>query len=163
MVSEPSPRRTGLQTDREIVQNAFRSWYCLTWKTLRFILDTIPQDWQFTTKDRFHQRKEDTRLTHRCFTFSAMSKSSHATPEFSLASARNLIRDLFRPRPFIYWTDFLLTYAAAMYCIRQVRGSSMLEPHQGFQGSFYQTVFFFVSSNPRRCPAPRAVRRPETR
>ena len=74
-----------------------------------------------------------------------MSNSSNATPEFSLASARNVIRDLFPPRPWIYWTDFLLTYAAAMFCFRQVRGGSLFVPHQGFQGSFHQTVFFFVS------------------
>ena len=71
--------------------------------------------------------------------------SKHAAPEFSLASARNIIKDLFRPKPWIYWIDFLLTYTAAMHCFRQVRGGPLLQPHQGFQGSIAQILFFGAS------------------
>jgi fatty acid desaturase len=66
-------------------------------------------------------------------------------PEFSLRACRNLIGDLFQPRPWIYWTDFLCTFAVGTYCFQQVRGGTLLEPHQGFQGSFQQTFFFFAT------------------
>ena len=74
-----------------------------------------------------------------------MPQSHSVTPEFSIASARNHIRDLFRPRAWIYWTDFLASYLVGVYCFRQVRGSSIVEPHQGFQGNFHQTFFFIAS------------------
>ena len=38
-----------------------------------------------------------------------MSSSTAEVAEFSLAEARTLVRDLFAPRPWIYWTDFLTT------------------------------------------------------
>lgn len=56
-----------------------------------------------------------------------------------------MISDLFRPQPWIYWTDFLLTFVAGTYCFQQVRGGSLLQPHQGFQGTLQQTFFFFAS------------------
>lgn len=64
---------------------------------------------------------------------------------FSVSACRELIGDLFPPRPWIYWADFLLTFAGGTYCFQQVRGGSILQPHQGFQGTLEQTFFFAVS------------------
>ena len=38
-----------------------------------------------------------------------------------------------------------MTFAAGTYCFQQVRGGSLFQPHQGFQGTFEQTFFFFAS------------------
>lgn len=70
---------------------------------------------------------------------------SVSSNEFSLSKARAHISDLFRPRPLVYWTDFLVTYVVGMFCFQQVRGGSLLVPHQGFQGTFSQTFFFIAS------------------
>ncbi len=40
---------------------------------------------------------------------SAQPFDTHESPEFSVSQARAIVRDLFEPRPVIYWTDFLLT------------------------------------------------------
>jgi fatty acid desaturase len=36
--------------------------------------------------------------------------------EFSLAEARRIVGDFFRPNPWIYWTDFLVSWSVAMVC-----------------------------------------------
>ncbi len=74
-----------------------------------------------------------------------MKKITTSQPDFSLGACRRLIADLFRPRVWIYWTDFLLTYAAGSYCFTQVYGGPIYQRHQGFQGTFTQTFFFFAS------------------
>src|SRR3712207_111027 len=51
-----------------------------------------------------------------------------ASPPFSIAQARALVRDLFEPRPWIYWTDFLTSLAIGMACftgLRRLPWSSM--------------------------------------
>ncbi|TWU25407.1 Fatty acid desaturase [Novipirellula galeiformis] len=50
-----------------------------------------------------------------------------------------------RPRAWIYWTDFLLTYAAGAYCYSMVHGGPIYQRHQGYTGSFQQIAFFFAS------------------
>ena len=35
--------------------------------------------------------------------------TAHSRADFSLRDARRLVHDLFEPRPWIYWTDFLLS------------------------------------------------------
>ena len=70
---------------------------------------------------------------------------SPATDHFSLKVCRDAIGDLFPPQPWIYWTDFLLTFTAGTFCFRQVHGGSLLEPHQGFTGQWVQVFFFFAS------------------
>jgi fatty acid desaturase len=40
---------------------------------------------------------------------------------FSLTEARHVIKDLFKPNPWIYWTDFLLSYSAALFFYAMVR------------------------------------------
>lgn len=42
-------------------------------------------------------------------------------PAFSLAAARNLVKDLFTPRPVIYWADFLSSAIGGMVCFTLVR------------------------------------------
>ncbi|HYO25263.1 MAG TPA: fatty acid desaturase [Lacipirellulaceae bacterium] len=36
--------------------------------------------------------------------------------EFSLAEARRIVGDFFRPNPWIYWTDFLVSWSVGMAC-----------------------------------------------
>lgn len=74
-----------------------------------------------------------------------MLQTSTSEPEFSLRGCRTVIGDLFKPRPWIYWTDFLLSFGAGLFCFQKVRGGTILVPHQGFQGTFEQTFFFFAS------------------
>ena len=38
------------------------------------------------------------------------------TTEFSLAEARHIVRDLFEPKPWIYWTDFALSMTVGTAC-----------------------------------------------
>ena len=71
--------------------------------------------------------------------------TAESTPEFSIAEARRHINDLFPPKVWIYWCDFLITYLAGMVCFQCVRGGSLLVPHQGFQGTWSQAGFFFAS------------------
>ena len=75
----------------------------------------------------------------------ARSESLPAGAELSLRECRTAIGDLFQPKPWIYWTDFLTTFALGSLCFQQVRGGSLLEPHQGFTGG-WQQAFFFVAS-----------------
>lgn len=65
--------------------------------------------------------------------------------EFSLTETRKLIDDLFTPRPWIYWLDFLLTYTAGWFCILQVYGGSIFAPHKGWRGDFQQVIYFVAS------------------
>lgn len=63
----------------------------------------------------------------------------------SIAEARQHIKDLFHPQPWIYWCDFLTTYGLGLLCFQKVRGGNLLVPHQGFVGTWSQ-AFFFVAS-----------------
>lgn len=65
--------------------------------------------------------------------------------EISVSSARAIVSDLFSPSPFIYWADFLLSYSVGLYCFQQVRGGSLLVPHQGMQWTVSQAFFFVIS------------------
>jgi fatty acid desaturase len=64
---------------------------------------------------------------------------------FSLSTARQIVQDCFRVRPAIYWCDFLLTYAAGIFCYQQVRGGNMMHPHQGWTGQWSQALYFLAS------------------
>ena len=76
----------------------------------------------------------------------AAAKTPTDPPQLSLRDCRDAIGgELFQAKPWVYWTDFLLTFGAGTYCFHQVRGSSLLEPHQGFTGT-WQQAFFFVAS-----------------
>ena len=69
--------------------------------------------------------------------------TGHTT--FSLTNARQIVKDYFKPNPWIYWCDFLVSYSVGIYCFQQVRGANMLTPHQGFTGELSQVLFFFAS------------------
>jgi fatty acid desaturase len=43
------------------------------------------------------------------------------TPDFSLAQARHIVKDLFTPGPLIYWTDFLVSALGGMVCFYLMR------------------------------------------
>jgi fatty acid desaturase len=44
-----------------------------------------------------------------------------ATPAFSLAQARQIVKDLFSPNPLVYWADFLGSAVGGMICFKLVR------------------------------------------
>lgn len=52
------------------------------------------------------------------------------TAKFSLAETRHIVRELFEPNPWIYWTDFLLSLAAGYACYGLVRRVSAWSPLQ---------------------------------
>lgn len=70
------------------------------------------------------------------------------TGAFSLAQARHIVKDLFKPNPWVYWTDFLFSAIGGMICFRLVRRD--LEPFSLAQGVafvvccllFYRAVLF---------------------
>ncbi len=43
------------------------------------------------------------------------------TASFSLAEARHIVRDLFEPKPWIYWADFVLSLGAGFVAYAMVR------------------------------------------
>lgn len=51
-----------------------------------------------------------------------MDAPATAKPAFSLAESRGLVRDLFEPNPWIYWTDFLASILVGHVCNGLVRG-----------------------------------------
>ncbi len=67
---------------------------------------------------------------------------------FSIGQARHIVKDLFTPRPVIYWADFLLSTIGGMICFSLVR--RVLEPFSLAQGVvfliccllFYRAVLF---------------------
>jgi fatty acid desaturase len=66
---------------------------------------------------------------------------------FSVRQARDIVRDLFEPRPWIYWTDLLVTMAIGIFCLRQLRQNDFLTPLQtlGYIGAvlaFYRAGSF---------------------
>jgi fatty acid desaturase len=46
---------------------------------------------------------------------------AHDVGEFSLAEARRIVGDFFRPNPWIYWTDFLASWSVGIACYWLVR------------------------------------------
>ncbi len=49
-----------------------------------------------------------------------------ALGEFSLAEARRIVGDFFRPNPWIYWTDFLVSWTLGVACFTLVRFPDLL-------------------------------------
>ena len=50
-----------------------------------------------------------------------MSVAIESQSEFSIGQARKIVADLFEPKPWIYWTDFLLSLSVGAACFRTVR------------------------------------------
>lgn len=72
----------------------------------------------------------------------AVDRQSHSgTNEFSavsLSDARKIVGDLFTPKPWVYWTDFCVTWVVAMAAFRQVRQVELF--------SWQQIACFLISS-----------------
>ncbi|HEY2148583.1 MAG TPA: hypothetical protein VGH32_11635, partial [Pirellulales bacterium] len=52
------------------------------------------------------------------------------TADFSLAEARQIVRHLFDPNPWIYWIDFLVSLALGFACFGLVRRVPAWSPQQ---------------------------------
>ena len=74
-----------------------------------------------------------------------MTQIDTQAPSFSLSDARSIVRDLFKPNPLVYWSDFILTFGLGVFCFQSVRGGSLLTPHQGITGEWSQLGFFICS------------------
>lgn len=59
-------------------------------------------------------------------------------PNFSLSETRKIVGDLFEPKPWIYWTDFLLSWGVGVACFRLVREFDLF--------SWQQILLFLTSS-----------------
>lgn len=66
-----------------------------------------------------------------------MLQKSYCSANFSIREARQIVHDLFEPRPGIYWTDFLLSMVLGFACYRVV----LLLPMFSVQ----QIVVFLIS------------------
>lgn len=55
-----------------------------------------------------------------------VAASVEGVGEFSLAEARRIVGEFFRPNPWIYWTDFLGSWTAGMACFAVVRRPELL-------------------------------------
>ncbi|MBL8828389.1 MAG: fatty acid desaturase [Planctomycetaceae bacterium] len=53
---------------------------------------------------------------------------THESAEFSVAQARQIVRDLFEPRPAVYWIDFLLTMSIGYIGLALLAGAADLGP-----------------------------------
>lgn len=50
-----------------------------------------------------------------------MLRLATTQPKFSIGEARSHVRDLFEPRPWVYWTDFLVSLVIGMACFGLLR------------------------------------------
>jgi fatty acid desaturase len=65
--------------------------------------------------------------------------------EFSLAEARRIVGDFFRPNPWIYWTDFLVSWSAAMLAFALVQHPDRITADAAWHWPL--TVLLFVVSS----------------
>jgi fatty acid desaturase len=65
--------------------------------------------------------------------------------EFSLAEARRIVGDFFRPNPWIYWTDFLASWVAAMLAFSLVQHPDRITANAAWHWPL--TVLLFVISS----------------
>ena len=75
--------------------------------------------------------------------FETASKAE--TGEFSLAEARRIVGDFFRPNPWIYWTDFLVSWSAAMLAFALVQHPGRITANTAWHWPL--TVLLFVVSS----------------
>lgn len=64
-----------------------------------------------------------------------MLRSAYCSTNFSIREARQIVKDLFAPRPVVYWTDFLLSMGIGSICFRMEHRRA--EPFSLFQISLY--------------------------
>lgn len=74
-----------------------------------------------------------------------MNAPATAKPAFSLAESRNLVRDLFEPNPWIYWTDFLVSITIGHVGYGLVRGAFLI-PSLPIQAQYAISATAFVVS-----------------
>lgn len=67
-------------------------------------------------------------------------------PEFSLADSRNLVRDLFEPKPWVYWTDFLVSIFTGHIFYGLVRGAFVIPGIPTWAQYTLSGIGFLVSS-----------------
>lgn len=77
----------------------------------------------------------------------------HSVDDFSIAAARGIVQDLFTPKAWVYWTDFLLSMAVGAIGFTAVRRGYLIDkiiiegldiPHPAFRIALY-AAFFVVS------------------
>jgi fatty acid desaturase len=66
--------------------------------------------------------------------------------DFSLPEVRQIIADLFVPKPAIYWADFLLSYAVAMLCFAMVLWMPLGSPQQMLLFVVSGLLFYRIST-----------------
>lgn len=64
-----------------------------------------------------------------------MVKRTYCSASFSIREAREIVKDLFRPRPWIYWTDFLLSLTIGSVCFGLAR--KVATPLSLFQAALF--------------------------
>lgn len=74
-----------------------------------------------------------------------MDAPAFAKPAFSLAESRGLVRDLFEPKPWIYWTDFLASILVGHACNGLVRGVFLISSLPPVAQYVLSAVAFVVS------------------
>lgn len=70
--------------------------------------------------------------------------SNQLAPNFSLSETRKIVLDLFEPKEWIYWTDFLLSWGIGVACFRFVREFPFMSREYPLQ-SLLQVVLFVIS------------------
>lgn len=70
--------------------------------------------------------------------------SNQLAPNFSLSETRKLVGDLFEPKAWIYWIDFLLSWTIGVACFRLVREFPFMSREYPLQ-SLLQVLLFVVS------------------
>ncbi|MGQ9821762.1 MAG: fatty acid desaturase family protein [Thermogutta sp.] len=82
-----------------------------------------------------------TEMPHR------QKQTERSPAEFSPAEAKRLVRDLFERKPWIYWTDFLVSYAIGSVGFVLVRQTALFSPQQALcflvsALAFYRAALF---------------------
>jgi fatty acid desaturase len=71
--------------------------------------------------------------------------------EFSLAEARRIVGDHFRPNPWIYWTDFLVSWSAAMLAFALVQHPDRITAQTAWHWPLTAALFVASSLLMYRC------------
>ena len=82
---------------------------------------------------------------------SSATKSKGELGEFSLAEARRIVGDFFRPNPWIYWTDFLTSWSVGVLCFSLVRQPEFITANTGWHWPLTLGLFVVSSLLIYRC------------
>ncbi len=82
-----------------------------------------------------------------------MTQAAHHADQFSLTQTRKIVADLFRHRPWIYWTDWLLSLFVGVFCFTVVHRGHLIRRIEAALGSESQLLhgllvagFFLLSA-----------------